>query len=80
MVSLLDLQLNGWEFDSRPPRLVLGQANLPQYFSRPTQPATVSRMGNEYQPMCGDALRLASKGRYDSFHLWINVWVAGKTV
>jgi len=19
------------------------------------------------------------KGRYDSFHLWINVWVAGKT-
>ena len=21
-----------------------------------------------------------SKDRYDSFHLWINVWVAGKTV
>jgi len=28
----------------------------------------------------GDALRLGSKGRYGSFHLWINVWVAGKTV
>jgi len=27
-----------------------------------------------------DALRLGSKGRYGSFHLWINVWVAGKTV
>ena len=23
---------------------------------------------------CGDALRLGSKGRYGSFHLWINVW------
>jgi len=28
----------------------------------------------------GDALRLGSKGRYGSFRLWINVWVAGKTV
>ena len=28
----------------------------------------------------GSALRLGSKGRYGSFHLWINVWVAGKTV
>jgi len=27
---------------------------------------------------CGDALRLGSKGRYGSFHLWTNVWVAGK--
>jgi len=32
---------------------------------------------NEYQPKCGDALRLRSKGRYGSFHLWINVHVAG---
>jgi len=23
---------------------------------------------------------MMSKGRYGSFHLWINVWVAGKTV
>jgi len=29
---------------------------------------------------CCDALQLGSKGRYGSFHLWINVWVAGKTV
>jgi len=36
--------------------------------------------GKEYRPKCGDALRLGSKGRYGSFHLWINVWVAGKTV
>jgi len=47
---------------------------------RPTQPPTFSGMGNEYQPKCGDALRLGSKGRYGSFHLWINVWVACKTV
>jgi len=46
----------------------------------PTQPPTLSGTGNEYQPKCGDALRLGSKGRYGSFHLWINVWVAGKTV
>jgi len=38
------------------------------------------RDGNEYRPKCGDALRLGSKGRYGSFHLWINVWVAGKTL
>jgi len=24
------------------------------------------------QPKCGDAVRLGSKGRYGSFHLWIN--------
>jgi len=55
----------------------------PQYFAvppRPTQPPTVIEMGNEYQPKCGVALRLGSKGRYGSFHLWINMWVAGKTV
>jgi len=34
--------------------------------------------GNKFQPKCGDALRLGSKGRYGSFHLWINVWVTGK--
>jgi len=55
----------------------------PQYFTkppRPTQPPTLSGMGNEYQPKCGDAVWLGSKGRYGSFHLWINMWVAGKTV
>jgi len=35
---------------------------------------------NEYWPKCGDALWLGSKGSYGSFHLWINMWVAGKTV
>ena len=29
---------------------------------------------------CSDALWLGSKGRYGSFHLWINMWVADKTV
>jgi len=41
--------------------------------TRPTQPPTVCRMGNEYQPKCSDALQLASKGWYGSFHLWTNV-------
>jgi len=53
----------------------------PQYFTkppRPTQPPTLRGTGSEYQPKCGDALRLGSKGRYGSFHLWINVWVVGK--
>jgi len=30
--------------------------------------------------MCGDALRLGSKGKYGSFLLWMKVWVACKTV
>ena len=51
----------------------------PQYFTRPTQPPTLSGTGNDHQPKCGDAVQLGSKGRYGSFHLWINVWVAGKT-
>jgi len=56
----------------------------PQYFTkpppRPTQPPTLCGMGNDYQPKCGEAVRLGVKGRYGSFHLWVNVWVAGKTV
>jgi len=40
----------------------------------------LSRMGNEYQPKGGDALWLGNKGRYGSFHLWINMCVAGKAV
>jgi len=48
--------------------------------SRPTQPPTLSGTGNEYQPKCGEDLQLGSKGRYGSFHLWINIWVAGKIV
>jgi len=32
---------------------------------RPTQPPTLSGMGNEYQPKGSDAVQLGSKGRYD---------------
>ena len=46
----------------------------------PTQPPTLGGTGNEHRPKCGDALWLGSKGGYGSFHFWINVWVAGKTV
>jgi len=55
----------------------------PQYFTkpaRPTLPSSLSGTGNGYQPKCGDALHLGSKGTYGSFHLWTNVGVAGKTV
>jgi len=48
--------------------------------TRPTQPPTLSGTGNQYRSKWCDALRLGSKGRYGSFHLWINVWVAGRTV
>jgi len=53
--------------------------SLLQWPHRPTQPHALSGMENEYQTKCSDALRLESKDRYGSFHLWINVWVAGKT-
>jgi len=37
-------------------------------------------MGNEYQPKCGKALQLQSKGRYmaNSNYCQLNEWVAGK--
>jgi len=44
----------------------LQAGKLPQYFIkllRPTQPPTLNDMGNEYQPKCGDALRLGVKRR-----------------
>ena len=83
------LALGGRGFNSRPLRqtlgcvTVFGRAEQPQYFTkphRPTQPPTLSGTGNEYHPKCDDALRLEFKGRYGSFHMWINMWVAGKTV
>jgi len=46
---------------------------------RPTQPPTLSGTGNEYRPKSGDALRLGNKAG-GSFHMWINVLMAGKTV
>ena len=72
----------GGESNSPPSRheSSLLATRLPRHSTRPTQPPTLSGTGNEYQPKCGDAVRLGSKGRYGSFHLWINVWVAGKTV
>jgi len=66
------VRLDGREFDARPSRLVLGWFTVfgwqkpPQYFTKPpgpTQPPTLSGMGNEYQPKCSDALQLGSKGR-----------------
>jgi len=47
---------------------------------RPTQPAILSGTGNKYQPKCNDTVWLGVKGRHGSFRLWINVWVAGKSV
>jgi len=35
---------------------------------RPTQPPTLSRMGNEYQPKCDDAVRVGSKDRHGMAH------------
>jgi len=55
----------------------------PQHLTKPlgpTQSPTLGGTGNEYEPKCGDALQLGVKGRYGSFHLWINIWVAGKSV
>jgi len=54
-----------------------------QYFTnpaRPTHPPTLSETGNEYQPKWSDALRLVSKGRHGSFHLWTSLRVAVKSV
>jgi len=45
-------------------RLRMGKP--PQYLTkppRPTQSPTLSGTANEYQPNCGDALRLGSKGQ-----------------
>ena len=47
---------------------------------RLTQPSILSGTENKYRPKYGDTVRLGSKGRYSWFHLWINVWVACKTV
>jgi len=56
----------------KPPRFVTGHSG------HATQLSTLSGTEYVYRPKCVDALRLqASKGRYDPFHLWINVWVAG---
>ena len=69
VVRALDSRLDGRGFNSWPPRQILGcvtvigQEKPPQYFtkqSRPTQPPTDGRTGNDYQ-LCGDALRCGLK-------------------
>jgi len=57
-----DGQIRG-RYQSRPYQHLLTQP------PSSTQPPTLSRTGNEHQPV-----------RYGSFHLWTDVWVAGKTV
>jgi len=59
------------EVTLRRSRLVLGwvTTSVCNQPPRPTQRPTLSGMGNEYWPKCGDALRLGSKGRHGSFHL-----------
>ena len=91
MVRASNLRLSGREFDPRSPHYrsvgtgdgwpssgghTISVCDQP---SRPTQPPILCRTGNEYRPKCGDALWLGSEGM-GSFHSWINVWVAGKTV
>jgi len=79
LVSINDVTL-------RRARLVLGWVTLFGGWTtsvcnqplRLTRPSILSGTENEYLPKCGDALQLGTKGRYGSFHLWINVWVAGK--
>ena len=51
------------------------------YFTKsPSQLTLLPSAGQEMSTSqkCGDALRLGSKDRYGSFHLWRNVWLAGK--
>jgi len=89
VVRALDSRLDDHEFDSQLLQLLLGWVTIfgrtnrlslsPSHLGQ-TQPPVLSGTRNEYQPKCVDALWLGSKGRYGSFHLWINVWVTGKTV
>jgi len=57
------------------------QAGKPPQTISPSHPGQLSlllSLGQEkYRPKCSDALRMCSKGRCGSFHLQINVWVAG---
>jgi len=67
VIRAFDSRLDGCEFDSRLPRLIRLLAGKPaKYFAkppRPTQLPTRRGTGNDYQPKCGDDLRL---GRYGS--------------
>jgi len=56
----------------------------PRYITIATQANSASYpqgTGKEHRPECSAALRQqGTKGLYDLFHLWINVWLAGKGV
>jgi len=61
------------------------QAGIPPRFitSHSGQLSLLPSVGwkmNTDQSAVSDTLWLGSKGKYGSFHLWIYVWVAGKTV
>jgi len=64
--------------------LITGQKEEKNYHviicqNQPLSFSYSTRDWKEYQPKCDDAL-LGNKGRYGSFHMWINVWLSGKTV
>ena len=72
MVRVLDLRLNGREFDPGPPHYrsvgtgvsVCLRAGIPPRYvtSHPGQLSLLPRgTGNEYRPKCGDAVRLGVK-------------------
>ena len=63
VVMALDLRRDGRKFYSWPLWLALALGWVTVFaWLRPTQPATLSGMGNKYQPNCGDALQLGSRG------------------
>ena len=89
VVKVMDSRLNDRGSISRPLRQILGWVivfgRVTSVFHQTSQANSASypqQTGNEYmyQPKCGDALRLAVKDRHSLFNLWINAWVAGKTV
>jgi len=83
VVTALDSWLDGRGFNSWPLQQILRWVTI---FKRanhlsisPSHPGTVGQEMSTSQK-CSDAPWLRRKGGYGSFHLWINMWVAGKTV
>jgi len=68
----------------RPARLILGWVTVHGYTvicnqpPRPTQPSTLSGMGSEYRPKCGDGIQLGSKGRYGLIIPFVDKRVDGR--
>jgi len=76
-------RVDGREFDFQRPRLVLGwRAN--HLIMSPSHSGQLSLLPSAGWSMtlCGweVKVKVKVKGRYGSVDLWINVWVAGKTV